>query len=809
VITQKKAQKCIEVWRDNPEVFHESLFDNRLWSKQVEIFNAIRDYPKVTVRSGNTVGKSRITAEIALWFLLTYYPSKVITTAPTFMQVEQILWKEIGVLYNKAKVPIGGKLLDTRLDMNDEWFALGISTDEINRFQGFHSANLMVLIDEALGVEPMIWEAVDGLHPKKVLAIGNPLEAVGDFYDTFNSHLWHKIAVSCEECVEWQRVNGVIPGLVTRQWIDERREEWGSKSALFQSRVLGEFPTEGTNLLIQPKWVDDARNRDLELDEDAVRIVASDVATKHGGNYTVVGYRVGDDIQELDILQGVTVTMTAQAIKHKYELKKADSITVDSDGVGCLVKGTEVWTKGGWIKIENITDKDIVYSKDKNNNLITSKVKSIRFIDNVDIIETKNIAFSFSHFIRCKTRKEYPYKLKSWIDIHKKEVIFDNTFKWIKKDKDFILNANIRPMPNGGEYTTTPKIIIKSEYFVKLLAWFISEGNLSDNGNRYDEINISQSSKSEYLQDIKNVISQCGLNYCFYESKTGEGKFRVFNKKLYQWLKDNCYIGGKTASFKKIPDYVKELSPKTIRLFLDEFMKGDGYLHIRQNTYYTSSNTLADDLLELIYKTGRYGNKRKRLLAGSKTKIGDREITRKYDGYSIYEYLNNNISYKGNKKYIYQKGRVWEIKVNSPTTLFFVRFKDNRAFWVFNEGVSDILTSQHLGVNEFHGGYGSKAIDSNRFKNLRTQFYWLMSKKFEKGMYSLKKLPQKQYELLKMQLCCIRAKPPDALGRFQIETKEDLIARGIASPDLADTVMMSEFAFFMNKTADLKPYAYR
>jgi hypothetical protein len=112
-------------------------------------------------------------------------------------------------------------------------------------------------------------------------------------------------------------------------------------------------------------------------------------------------------------------------------------------------------------------------------------------------------------------------------------------------------------------------------------------------------------------------------------------------------------------------------------------------------------------------------------------------------------------------------------------------------------------------VQEFHGGYNSKAIEHTKFRNLRTQFYWMMAKKFEKGMYSLKKLPQKQYELLKMQLCCMKAKAPDGLGRFQIETKEDLIARGIASPDLADTVMMSEFGYYCAQMGELKPYSYR
>lgn len=74
-----------------------------------------------------------------------------------------------------------------------------------------------------------------------------------------------------------------------------------------------------------------------------------------------------------------------------------------------------------------------------------------------------------------------------------------------------------------------------------------------------------------------------------------------------------------------------------------------------------------------------------------------------------------------------------------------------------------------------------------------------MAKKLEKKMYDLSKLPAKEYEVLKNQLCCIKVKPPDAYGRMQIETKEDMRARGIKSPDYADSFMMSEYAWWMDR----------
>lgn len=125
------------------------------------------------------------------------------------------------------------------------------------------------------------------------------------------------------------------------------------------------------------------------------------------------------------------------------------------------------------------------------------------------------------------------------------------------------------------------------------------------------------------------------------------------------------------------------------------------------------------------------------------------------------------------------------------------------------EGVGDILTQKKIGHYEFHGGYASKAMDSHRFKNLRSQFYWVIAKKFEKNLYDLTKLPQHIFDKLKNQLTSIKVRPPDGQGRIQIETKEDMKKRSLPSPDLADSLMMSEYAFFMGRQGDLKPYRYR
>ena len=55
----------------NPVAFARDILGVNLWSRQVEVLNAIRDNRNVSVRSGHKVGKSTVVAVAALWFFCT------------------------------------------------------------------------------------------------------------------------------------------------------------------------------------------------------------------------------------------------------------------------------------------------------------------------------------------------------------------------------------------------------------------------------------------------------------------------------------------------------------------------------------------------------------------------------------------------------------------------------------------------------------------------------------------------------------------------------------------------------------------
>jgi phage terminase large subunit len=68
-----------------------------LWEKQAQIAESVRDNPSTAIRSCHGPGKSFISARIALWFLHCFRDSLMITTAPTWYQVSDIIWKEIRI----------------------------------------------------------------------------------------------------------------------------------------------------------------------------------------------------------------------------------------------------------------------------------------------------------------------------------------------------------------------------------------------------------------------------------------------------------------------------------------------------------------------------------------------------------------------------------------------------------------------------------------------------------------------------------------------------------------------------------------
>lgn len=233
---------------------------------QVKIAEAVTRYKRVAVPSGHGTGKTfLIGGGIALWLLYAKQDTIVVTTSAKWEQVRTQVWAELRTAHQRAKITLPGKLLQTELRIGDKWFAIGLSTDEVTKIQGYHSKRVIVLVDEATGIEEEMWAGFEAitLGPQdRIIAFGNPTNPASYFKRVCESPLWHTIRLDCLNHPNVVHGNpDIVSGAVTLEWIKDRLEEYGSEeSPLYQSRVRGLWPTQAQDGLISLAWVDEAQD---------------------------------------------------------------------------------------------------------------------------------------------------------------------------------------------------------------------------------------------------------------------------------------------------------------------------------------------------------------------------------------------------------------------------------------------------------------------------------------------------------------------------------------------------------------------
>ncbi len=358
ILSPHGAKVIAEKSLKDPKWWVENVLGDSLWEKQVQILESLRDNQETAVASCHGAGKSFTASRALLWFLYTHRPSVVITTAPTDRQVRGILWKEIRLAHQRAKFPLGGKMLTQELKLDSNWWAWGFTAPEHDpdRFQGFHEVNILVIVDEACGVSEQIFEAIDGIlttENARLLMIGNPTESSGRFGKAFKSSKVKKFHISAYDTPNFtelgitesdmldgsweQKMQGKEvprPYLVTPFWIYNRALPWGVDSQIYKSRVLGEFPEGGDDTLIPLSWVERALSRDPDFSGE--KALGVDVA-RYGSDETVFVKREGNHARIHQVIAGAdTMAVTGQIVM-AHRATQAEFLRVDADGVGAGV----------------------------------------------------------------------------------------------------------------------------------------------------------------------------------------------------------------------------------------------------------------------------------------------------------------------------------------------------------------------------------------------------------------------------------------------------------------------------------------
>lgn len=367
MVTGKQLEIIRNHWWNFPrdfcvDVFGDKIFDYEnpprslisgdvyLFDKSIEIMDSVRKFKRTAVKACFSSSKTFTAARLVLWFMVTRLHSKVITTAPTNRQVEDLLWNEIAVAYKKAAmrgVPIGGRLLTKELknvggDAN--WFATGFTTDEYDpqKFQGYHAPDIFIVVDEANGIPKNIFNSIDKLMTSegaKLLLIGNPINPSGEFYDAFtkNSSLFNKITIKAVDTPNIKLKKVVIPGMISMDWINEMVTKHGKDSPFYSSGVEAEFPASAANTLIPLEWIEAANKRwnwwhgSGKVPKNKPFVLSVDPG-EYGDDPTAYLYRVDNIVTEMKRIYKQGLMQTAATIQEAHSLKM--EIVVDTLGIG-------------------------------------------------------------------------------------------------------------------------------------------------------------------------------------------------------------------------------------------------------------------------------------------------------------------------------------------------------------------------------------------------------------------------------------------------------------------------------------------
>lgn len=251
------------------------------WSRQRQVLASVRDNRYTAVVSAHSTGKSHIASEAVLWWVDTHPADQVfiVTTAPSVTQVKAILWRYIkrghralgmdGYITDSDtpewKLP-GGVLIGYGRKPQD----LRNAEEAATAFQGIHAPYVLVVMDEAGGIPVWLWNAVDTLVTgpfNRVLAIGNPDDPSSHFAKVaMPGSTWNKIFISAFDTPAFtgeEVAPQLLDALVSKEWVEERKQLWGVDSPLYTSKVLGQFPEITEETLLYPSWVRQAQEQDL------------------------------------------------------------------------------------------------------------------------------------------------------------------------------------------------------------------------------------------------------------------------------------------------------------------------------------------------------------------------------------------------------------------------------------------------------------------------------------------------------------------------------------------------------------------
>lgn len=295
----------------------------------------------------------------------------------------------------------------------------------------------------------------------------------------------------------------------------------------------------------------------------------------------------------------------------------------------CHDDQTDVLTEHGWMRFADLTGTERLLTMDPETHearyTVPAALVKRPYKGPMHVYQARGMDYSVTPDHTMLYGQRQPWKKDKPLDWRKAQAGDIATWenKFVKKDITW----------------TAPEDPDLSDDWLAFLGWFGSEGSID---KRVTTVKITQLPGAQQ-DEIFDICTRLGLNPKIY----GDIQVTINDSKLARYLEQ----WGRTQLERRVPDPVRFASARQIGIYLDAYSTGDGYHKGNgREIIYTSSPRMADDLQELILKTGVPSVVTKRKLAGQSNVMPDGHIaTSTVDGYVVSRPANGTHARMRNK----------------------------------------------------------------------------------------------------------------------------------------------------------------
>jgi len=317
-----------------PAGFARAVLGVPLYDWQADFLNTTLEKPGASsMRAPNEAGKTRnVIAPMVLFVLAAWPGAQVVITSGSFRQVQFQLFPAMRA--HSGRFP-GWKFHEFTIQGPGGSQAVGFSTDDPNRFEGFHvgpgghrETPLLLIYDEAKSIDESIFMAGDRCRPTWEVMLSSTGLCTGRFYRSHTSQrsLYRTFKITMRDCPH------IAPETYARDV-----QKYGENHWFIRSAYWGEFSEDGAGNMVMT----------LRMVEECL---AQPVAPLHGSTHGFCDFAAGRAENVFYLRRGNvakqvqawtdrnTMSATGEFIslfrKEGFTPETAWQLTGDADGLG-------------------------------------------------------------------------------------------------------------------------------------------------------------------------------------------------------------------------------------------------------------------------------------------------------------------------------------------------------------------------------------------------------------------------------------------------------------------------------------------